>query len=165
MLISLVEQFPELSCTIKKVIIVDASAHSYEGFPFITKSMEFLEKLAKVDFSKSDKEILDYIKAISVNEMQESMVRLNLDLKNRRFMYNLEVIIKEYLKLAYYGSKSISWEGDVYVLKALKAHYILEHSKEHFRQNFKGLKKIVDVDCYHNIHLEKPYEIIKLLHV
>ena len=82
MLISLVEQFPELSCTIKKVIIVDASAHSYEGFPFITKSMEFLEKLAKVDFSKSDKEVLDYIKAISVNEMQESMVRLNLDLKN-----------------------------------------------------------------------------------
>lgn len=58
----------------------------------------------------------------------------------------------------------MSWKGDVFVIKALKSHYIQDHSKEDFRRLYKGLKKIVDVDCYHNVHLERPYDIIKLLH-
>lgn len=38
-LVSLTEQFPELSDIIKKIVIVDAAPHSYEGSSFIPKSM------------------------------------------------------------------------------------------------------------------------------
>lgn len=71
------------------MVLVDAAAHSYEGYPFIAKSMEFFDKLTKLDFSKSDQEIFDFIKSISVNSVQESMVRLSLNLEKRQFRYNL----------------------------------------------------------------------------
>lgn len=68
------------------------------------------------------------------------MVRLNLDLTNRKFIYNLDVIIKDYIKLCEYGCKSSQWPGDVHVIKALKAGYVLDHSKKEFKQLYKNLK-------------------------
>lgn len=82
-----------------------------------------------MDFTKTDAEILSYIKSICVNDIQESMIRLNLDLSNRRFVYNLDAIIKEYWKATTFNVDSVEWDGDVYVLKALKSHYINDHSK------------------------------------
>lgn len=66
-LISLTEQYPHLSEIIKKIVIVDAAPHSYIGFPFVNKSLEFLHKLRQLDFKKSDEEILQYVKSICSN--------------------------------------------------------------------------------------------------
>jgi hypothetical protein len=97
--------------------------------------------------------------------MQESMIRLNLDLPNKKFRFDLDAIMKQYTKVAQYNCKHIQWESDVYVLKEIKSNYIDDRSKAEFHRLYKALRQIKDVDSYHNIHLEKPYEIIKLLHL
>lgn len=69
-LISLTEQFPELESIIKKVVIVDAAPHSFEGFPFVAQNLSFFDKLLKVGFGGSDQQIQDYLKSICSNEAQ-----------------------------------------------------------------------------------------------
>lgn len=57
-------------------------------------------------------------------------MKLNLDLQNRRFVYNIDVIRKDYLRLCSYECKSLDWSGDVYVIKALRAGYVIDRSKQ-----------------------------------
>ena len=69
------------------------------------------------------------MKSICVNEIQESMVRLSLDIPNKKFVYNIETILKDYLLLASYGCKETQWKGPLYLLRALKANYVTDFSK------------------------------------
>lgn len=164
-LISLTEQFPELQSIIKKVVIVDAAPHSFEGFPFVAQNLSFFDKLLKVDFGGSDQQIQDYLKSICSNEAQLELAHFNIDLQNRRFKCNLKGIVSNYNRIISYGCKATTWRGDVHVIQALRSQFITEQSRKDFTRLYRGLRNIVEVDCGHNVHLERPEEITRLLHI
>ncbi|OCG01271.1 alpha/beta fold hydrolase [Gilliamella sp. wkB112] len=142
---------------IERIVAIDIAPVKY---PVSTNAL-VLKALAQCCNITDKKQIINIMKANGLSE--PTIMFLLKSYKNGQWLFNIDVIIKQYASLCDWSSIS-PWLKPTLFIKGGNSDYICEADYEKIFQQFPYAKIETVIGAGHNVHAEKTTQVLQILH-
>jgi pimeloyl-ACP methyl ester carboxylesterase len=143
---------PEL---VNRLIVADIAPVAYSH-----SQIQYIEAMRKVDLSRVEKrsDAADQLARLVDDPTLVSFFTQSLDLKERRWRLNLDVLAREMPKILSFPEDTGRYDGDTLFLSGAKSDYVRREDRAHIKALFPRAGFLKIPGAGHWLHAERPRE-------